>query len=254
MPSEASIIFAGLWSLVTAFFLYSAYWALAIRRVLQTGLYRRQALWLAGIGIYFGALGGFLTPVLTLQLNTLEINVLGGSFLAFGSILEFLWIDTTVRIARRSDPRLRDTLRWSKLRYLFWIITIFGAAGAIALSATQGVSAAGPYGGTLSGTLFFGAIALFLSAKRSGDSVLRRHLTWAALAIFFTWVVSQATNPLFHAVTDPYIVQSMIYPLVAAAAYSLYRSAKSLIPLGRLTSADVGPSNAPTPLNAPPVQ
>ena len=240
MPSEATVLFAILWSIVTALFLYGAYWAFAIRRVLLTRLYRRQALWVAALGIYFGALGLFLTPVLTLQLNTLVINILGGIFLGFGSVLEFLWIDTTVRIARRSDPRFRDTMRWSKLRYLFWVITMFGAVSAIISSATTGVSAAGPYGGTLSGILLFGAIALFLSARRSGDAILRRHLTWAALAILFTWIVSQATNPLFRIVTDPYIVQSVIYPLVAAAAYFLYRSAKSLIPLGRLETVKLG--------------
>ena len=234
MLSDATFIFATLWSLVTAVFLYGAYWAFAIRRVLLASIYRRQALWVAFLGIYFGAIGVFLTPVLTLQVNTLAINILGGAFLGFGSVLEFSWIDTTVRIARRSDPSLRDTLRWSKLRYLFWIITIFGAVGAIFSSAYTGISSAGPYGGTLSGTLFFGAIALFLSARRSGDSILRRHLVWAALAILFIWIVSQATSPLFRFVSDPYIVQSVLYPIVAAAAFFLYRSAKSLIPLGRL--------------------
>ena len=247
MQSDASILFAALWSIVTAFFLYGAYWALAIRKVLLTSIYRRQALWTAALGIYFGAVGLFLTPVLTLAVNNLAVNILEGVFLAFGSILEFLWIDTTVRIARRSDPLHRDTMRWSWLRYLFWVITIGSAGGAIVDSATAGFSGAGPFGGTLSGALFFGAIALFLSAKRSGDAVLRHHLTWAAFAILFIWIVSQAVDPLFRYVSDPFLVQSIIYPIVVAASYFLYRSAKSLIPLGHLSSADVGPSNAPIP-------
>ncbi len=38
MPSELGYVFLGLWLLVTALFLYSAYWSFTIRRALVTSL------------------------------------------------------------------------------------------------------------------------------------------------------------------------------------------------------------------------
>lgn len=231
MPSEASILFIGLWLLVTALFLYSSYWAFTIRRVLVTSLYRREAQWIGGMGIFFVLLSAFLTIALSFQLNTLATNILGGLIISGGFVLIFLWIDSTILIARRSDPLFRDTLRWSRLRYLFWVVTIGGALGAIATAIQSGISTIAPY----SSTLFFGAIALLFSARRSGDSTLRRHLKWTGLCVFLLWLGSQAQDPLSKIISDTYLVQSLIYPLVAAGAYSLYRSAKSLVPLGHLT-------------------
>ncbi len=249
MLSEGAIIFTILWSGATALFLYAAYWALIIRKVLLTNLYRRQALWTAAMGIYFVTLAAFLTIVLTLQLYTLETNILGGLVISSGSILEFLWIDSTVRIARRSDPLLRDTLHWSKLRYFLWIGSIGGAASAMITAITLGFSTVGAISGEFGGALLIGAIALFLSGRRSGDVTLRHHLTWAASCIFLLWLVGQSVGPLFRIIVDSYTVQSIIFPLVAAGAFCLYKSARSLIPIGHL-SLEAGISNDPSPLAA----
>lgn len=240
MLSETSILFIGLWLLVTALFLYSSYWAFSIRRVLVTSLYRREAQWIGGMGLFFVLLSAFLTIALSFQLNSLATNILGGLIIAGGFVLIFLWIDSTVLIARRSDPLFRDTLRWSKLRYLFWFVTLTGAIGTIISAIQSGLSTVAPYGGAL----FFGAVALLISARRSGDSTLRRHLKWTGLCVFLLWLGSQSQDPLSRIISDPYLVQSLIYPLVAAGAYSLYRSAKSLVPLGHLTQSE---DKAPSP-------
>jgi len=192
------------------------------------------------MGLFFVLLSAFLTIALSFQLNSLATNILGGLIIAGGFILIFLWIDSTVLIARRSDPLFRDTLRWSKLRYLFWLATIGGAVGAITTAIDSGLSTIAPYGGAL----FFGAIALLISGRRSGDSTLRRHLEWTGLCVFLLWLASQAQDPLFRVITDPYLVQLLIYPLVAAGAYSLYRSAKSLVPLGHIM-LDEGVTHSP---------
>lgn len=235
MLSEASILFLALWLLVTILFLYSSYWAFVIRRALVTSLYRREALWIAGMGLFFVTLSAFLTIALSFQLNSLATNILGGLVISGGFVLIFLWIDSTVLIARRSDPLFRDTLRWSRIRYFFWVITIGGAAGSFITAIQSGFSTIAPYGGLL----FIGAIALLISARRSGDPTLRRHLRWTGLCVFLLWLASQAQDPLSRLISDPYLVQSLIYPLVAAGAYSLYRSAKSLVPLGHLTLDEV---------------
>ncbi len=244
MPSELGYLFLASWLFVTAIFLYSAYWSFMIRRALVTSLYRRQAFWVGGMGVYFVALSVFLAFALTLEITELSINILGGLIISSGFILIFLWIDSTVSIARRSDPLFRDTLRWSKLRYLFWLVTIGGAIGALFTSINSGFSTVAGFGGAL----FFGAVALLLSAKRSGDMTLRRHLTWTGLCIFLLWLSSQLQQPLSYHFADPFLVQSLTVPLVAAGAYSLYRSAKSLVPLGHLMSTDAdAPSISTSP-------
>jgi hypothetical protein len=243
MPSELGYVLLGLWLLVTALFLYSAYWSFIIRRALVTSLYRRQAFWVGGMGVYFVILSAFLAIALSLELSALSINILGGLIISSGFILIFLWIDSTIRIARRSDPLFRDTLRWSRLRYLFWFVTVGGAVGAVFTSINSGFSTVAPFGGTL----FFGAIGLLLSAKRSGDSTLRRHLTWTGLCIFLLWLGSQITQPLSHYIADPFLVQSLTYPAVAAGAYCLYKSAKSLVPLAHLGISEADGTNIQTP-------
>ena len=105
-----------------------------------------EAFWVGGMGVYFVALSVFLAVALTLEINALSINILGGLIISFGFILIFLWIDSTVSIARRSDPLFRDTLRWSKLRYLFWLVTIGGAVGALFTSINSGFSTVAGFG------------------------------------------------------------------------------------------------------------
>src|SRR5690349_14769390 len=109
MLSDFSLIFLALWLLVVALFLYSAYWAFSIRSVLSIRLYRRQAFWLGAMGVYFVSLSAFLSVALTLELNALSVNVLGAAIISFGFVLIFFWIDSTVLVARRSDPLFRDT-------------------------------------------------------------------------------------------------------------------------------------------------
>ncbi len=239
---DTSTVFLALWLVVTGLFIYSAYWAFTIRKVLLASLYRRQALWVGGMGIYFVVLSAFLSIALTLQLNTFATNLAGGLIISFGFVLIFLWIDSTIRVARRSDPLFRDTLRWSKLRYWFWVITFGGAGGSLVTSITSGFSTIAPYGGVL----FFGAIALLISARRSGDKTLRRHFEWTAVCIFLLWIASQAQQPLFRVISDTFLVQSLIYPIVAVGAYCLYRSARSLIPLTHLDTTDTTVPGIPT--------
>jgi hypothetical protein len=231
------VLFFGLWTLVVAVFLYAAYWAFTIRRVLLTPLYRREAFWVGAMGIYFVGLGVFLAIALTLQLNDLPVNLLGAFIFAFGFTLIFFWVDSTIHIARRSDPLFRDTLRWSKLRYVFWIVTIGGAIGAFITSITSGFVSATPFGGAL----LFGAIALLLSGRRSADVTLRGHLRWTGLCIFIEWLVGQTVQTLSQRLTDPYLAQSLTWPIVLAGAYCLYRGARSLAPVGHMAMIE-GPS------------
>ena len=240
MLDDFAILFLALWFIVVAIFGYSAYWAFALRRVLMQHLYRRQASWVGWMAIYFVVISTFLTLALSFNVNLLPINILGGLLISSGFIVLFFWIDSTIRVARRSDPLYRDSGRWSKLRYLWGIATIGGAIGALVDSIFSGFTTVAPF----SGALLFGAITLLLSAKRSGDPTLRMHLKWMGLCIFILWLGNQIIGPLFNIITDAYLVETIALALVGLSAYSLYRSARSLAPIGRLSrieAAGLGP-------------
>ena len=236
MPSELSTIFFASWLLVSALFSYAAYWAFIIRRALVRGLYRRQASWVVAMGIYFVVLSSFLTLAIYFDLNNLAVNILGGAIIGAGFIIIFAWMDTTIRVARRSDPLSRDTLHWSKLRYFLGFVTLGGALGSVFESVTSGFSQVAPYGGAL----FIGALGLLISARRSGDTTLRKHLVWTGLCTFFLWLASQAEMPLseIQLLTQLNLSQVFTFGIVAVGAFSLYKSAKSLVPLGHMSAVE----------------
>ena len=230
MPSLVATTFFIAWLLVAALFLYSAYWAFVIRRALMHRLYKRQALWVGSMAVYFVALSSFLTVVIEYNINVLAVNASGGLLIASGFVVLFLWIDSTIRVARRSDPLYRDSFRWSKLRYFWGIVTTFGAVGAVFDAINSGLAAAAPFGGAL----LFGAIALLLTGSRSGDPTLKTHLKWTGLCIFLLWLSSQLVDVLSKILLDADLAQAITFGLVALGAYALYRSARSLAPIGHL--------------------
>ncbi|HEV2121116.1 MAG TPA: hypothetical protein VGS11_13570 [Candidatus Bathyarchaeia archaeon] len=236
MPSELSTIFFASWLLVSVLFSYAAYWAFIIRRALVRGLYRRQASWVVAMGIYFVALSSFLTLAIYFNLNTLAVNILGGAIIGSGFIIIFAWMDTTIRVARRSDPLSRDTLHWSKLRYFLGLVTLGGALASVIQAISSGFSQVAPYGGAL----FIGALGLLISARRSGDATLRKHLVWTGLCTFFLWLASQAEMPLseIQLLTQLNLSQVLTFAIVAVGAFSLYKSAKSLILLGHISAVE----------------
>jgi hypothetical protein len=236
MPSDLSVAFFVLWIIVAVIFSYATYWAYIIRKVLVHHLYRRQATWVGRMGIYFVALSSFLTLALSYGINSLYVNIVGGLLIGSGFIVIFAWMDSTIRVARLSDPLFRDTLRWSKLRYFLGFGTVGGAIASVISAIMSGFSQVAPFGGAL----FLGAFALLLSASRSGDMTLKKHLTWTGLCTFFLWLGSQVEMPLSRIplLAQLNLSEVITYVFVAAGAYSLYRSAKSLVPLGHMSIAD----------------
>jgi hypothetical protein len=188
------------------------------------------------MGVYFVALSSFLTFALSTGVSSLYVNVSGGLLIGSGFIVIFAWMDSTIRVARLSDPLFRDTLHWSKLRYFLGFGTVGGAIASVISAIMSGFSQIAPFGGAL----FLGAFALLISASRSGDITLKKHLTWTGLCTFFLWLGSQVQMPLsrIQFLVQLNLPDVITYVFVAAGAYSLYRSAKSLVPLGHVSIAD----------------
>jgi hypothetical protein len=243
---------------------YAAYWSFGIRRALSVPLYRRQAF---GIGLIAAneaivdplnhALGGGLGDVYV------PVFLLIQSYLL---VIWFYWIDASVLAGRRSDPLLRDTIHWSRLRRLLWPLILVLVAIPVGTAlyfqlvtgslpefvidwASLQVVSSSPsqlaldfFGYSYQAIIWvFAAAALVLTALRSKDMRLRRQLEWFgaySLISIFVYTVGN-TNFFVHGTLESVLFGSSIL----AQAYFIYRAARSLAPVGHLPAID--PESAP---------
>jgi len=209
-------------------FAYTVYLALSIRRALSVGAYRNQAL---GVGLV----------ALAWILLLLDYAVLGathdyGPFsgvVGLVMIMLFYWVDSSVLAARRSDPLLRDTLKWRWLRVVIWVLIVSATVVAASLASyyqiTTGIEPQFMYGqgygfgvGYLPATIVViaGIVALPISAYRTKDRFLRRSLEWFGAFVVILPIVGATTVPI------------ETFAALTVAGYCLYRSARSLVPHG----------------------
>src|SRR4029077_18012675 len=114
--SDNLAILPAITELVTvALFLYTAYWAFTIRRVIPLPLFRRQALWVGIVGAYFAGVFSFSDIYGVYNTTSAVINFIGSFLFFIGFIVIVAWVDVTVRIARKTDPLRRDTFHWMRL-------------------------------------------------------------------------------------------------------------------------------------------
>jgi len=240
--------------------LYTAYWALAIRQALVSRLYRNQALWLATECLLFIASGSLETRT-SIHLFFVANGLVQGCF--FLSIAA--WADSTLRIARRSDPLLRSLLAWDKLRWV--VLPLFGlllipftyySVTTGSIFNLQGIALLTiPWTASLFFLLLFilstyGAVAFLIGAGRIRDAPLRGELKW--ISVFFasilgTFVPALLTTSAASSGALKYLdysfsnIPSAIIVLVAY--YALYRSARSLAPLNRITQDELAKMEVP---------
>jgi len=203
----------------------AGYWALSLRRALFVRTYRNQALAVVMAAVATGFIGlanlSPGSPAAGSQTGggTLVDFLVGGPlFLSLVFLGLFYMVDSTSRAGRLSDPLLRDTLHWSKVRNVLWGLDI----AFVVLTVPTGIF-------LVIFTFFFpivsGALLFPLLARRSGDPTLRRHLGW--LGVFFIFFFLSAflffdSLPLSGA-------------FLVVAGICLYGSARSLAPLNRLS-------------------
>ncbi len=224
---------------------YGAFWAFSIRGALASRFYRNQALLLGAMCLVYGS-----TNFLTYS-NSATIETAFDIYYGFLFVGLFAFIDSTIRVARRSDPLLRSILRWEKLRIALWC-----GIGVIAITnvfPVFGLSYANAVAGTLPGGLVWSIIISFIfvvggagvliGARRSRDPVLRRSLKWLGVAIVLLFPTISATIVLgaLGVSTFDQFYSFAALPGGAIAillAYALYRSARSLAPITRLPAIE----------------
>jgi hypothetical protein len=238
---------------------YTAYWALVIRRSLMVQLFRRQALWTGAIAaIYTGLFSVAFTFLLIIHSSSSLLDFIVSVSQDIGIIMIFAWIDTSVKIARRSDPLLRDTLSWSKLRILLWTIIIGAFISTYYFSISSALA-----GGSLSNApslpllislvtalatpFVSGLVVLPISAARSKDPIFRRHLKWFSIfVIVLGTTVWLAVSAIFQGSVTGFIdiievigkvpvLNEVTFLVIIIASCALYQSARSLAPINRLT-------------------
>ncbi len=247
VKSSGSAPFLPLVILVVAMFAYAAYWGLMIRRGLAVPVYRNQAfgITLVSVGYIVQLIGNYLS------LTTFASNPIISSNAAFGLrytlvlLLTFYWIDASMRASQDTDPLSRDTLLWSKVRYVLWSINVTIPAifiGFLLLTGNYQLTDSISGGllvdviGTLSVvplvvTFVSGIVSLPFAAARSKDRNLRRQIEWFALSNLFLFLV---LNVLPGLLPNNSVAQGMSQFLgLLLGGYCLYRSALALVPLNR---------------------
>jgi hypothetical protein len=225
--------------------LYAGYWAFSIRKALAGRIYRNHALWLGAFCVPF-AVSSFITYT-----NSPIISELLDVYFAALILTVFAWVDSTIPVARRSDPLLRNILRWDKVRLVVWPV-LFGLAAVILyLGATVNFTTNPPLLffqlllAFILGPFVIGAPAMLIGARRSGDLILRGSLKWFGillLMLLLSIVISTVIEQGIFGVSNYDLYYS--YPalpgavFIILAAYSLYKSARSLAPTNKLALSD----------------
>jgi hypothetical protein len=225
--------------------LYAGYWALTIRKALVGRIYRNQALWLGAFCIPF-AVAGFITYT-----NSQTISEAIGVFFLVLVLTVFAWVDSTIPVARRSDPLLRNIIHWEKVRIVIWAALLGLAATLLYYSFAVNFTVNSPM--VLNALLLayitlpfaIGGPAILIGARRSRDAVLRGSLRWFGmfllillLSILVNTIVLQGifgvgSYDLYY--SYPALPAAVVVNL---AAFSLYKSARSLAPTNKLSLSD----------------
>jgi len=235
---------------------YAAYWAFEIRRALASRLYRSQAL---GIGLV-----ALIPSVVQIGLTGTYLNVLPGEFQyalpVMAALIIYYWTDTSVRAGRRSDPLSRDTLHWSRLRYILLVLIIitliYGSLNVSydVLKGITGFTVATPL--APSGYFFIfiiapiiiplitGAVILPVAGLRSKDPVLRKHLQWFGFFAVSLLTITIGLSILLYNPLQSLLIQDLGCVI---GGMCLYKSSKSLAPINRLSMDEVPKKGPPSP-------
>jgi hypothetical protein len=245
--------------------IYAAYWSFIIRRKMMTRLYRRQTS-IVGLFSLYGTVSiilfyavYFFAPNLPTALKPILVSVqefLYGITPAIG----LAWADSSIRVGRRLDPLLRDSFRWSRMRWVLWTSMVLSN---IAFFVGNGLTTA--YGllakvGLASALILLGisVVVVFRAANRAADRDYRGSLEWfVAFLVFFLiynagfiplLLVLSVNNLFVYTPVDfiwGIVANLMIIPMLF---YCLYRCSRSLVPLNRLSLIDSSQSADEDPL------
>jgi hypothetical protein len=243
-----TIFLAGLiWLLL---FSYSGLIALRVRKALFVPIYKKQALSVAIVGLGWAVIAVVSTFFFYLSAGNLGFdNYIAGSVELFAFTILFYWIDSVATTSRRADPLLRDSLKWSHLRIVIWVIVLGGTMINASLYFVFGPTLGGPFsfGYNIYAieaivrfvlTPLVGTLLIWMVYRRTKDILLRDHLKWLEvllILLFFGTLLFELIAPLNTPRTyeQLFFANSVLYVSFFGACYCLYRGATSLAPVNR---------------------
>jgi hypothetical protein len=221
----------------TIAFLYGAYWAFEIRKALASPIRRNLALWQGVVGVATAG-SSFLT-----YSNNFVISVVIVIYYSIFFPVLFAYLDSLVKVARRSDPLLRSIIRWEKTRYVGWVgVALIAVFNVLSLFPSAAVA-------NLAGelvTIFIpipfivGGAGIFVGARRIKDPLLKGNLKWAGFVLLLVVLDTVASIVESLAGLTNYQIYYSLWGLPAfvltmLAAYCFYKSARSLAPISHFT-------------------
>jgi hypothetical protein len=199
-------------------------------------VYKSKALWMAAL------MSSILISELSVFVQFPQTTV--GSLLAFSPLIlvivvSYAFVDRTILVAMRSDFFHRDVIGWMKVRIPGFVLVAVAICLAAATSALiPSSSSTVPFWSTVTFNAFvvvvpvvlgYAALAVVISARRTADRTLKRHIILIGLSLAcFAGLLALFATPntdFFNLVADALNVGSL---------YLLYRAVMSLTPLGRL--------------------
>jgi hypothetical protein len=214
-------------------FLFAAYRAFAIGRLLVSGAYRNRAFWTGGTLIAL--------ILLTIASSLPASNPLGSAAFVLIFVVLLAFVDSSIKVTQDTDFFHRSPLGWQRLRKPLYIIIIpLLVVGALTIGLAPPNSNLTFVGvvlwfGAGGAALSLSAAAMVVGAKRTSDRSMRRFVRMLGLAIicmvlFFTvWI---PFSPFSATVQDLGSLFSEFF--IPLAAYFLYLAVMSLSPVGRI--------------------
>jgi hypothetical protein len=219
--------------------LYAAYWAFEIRKALASPIRRNMALW-QGSATLIAAATIFVT-----YSNSFVLLLLEAAFYDVAFVVIFAFLDSLLKVTRRSDPLLRDIIHWQQTRYIGWAAVALTAAFN-PLYAFFPQSNAVPILVDIFNAVIFvvGGAGVLVGAPRIKDPVLKGNLKWIGLgllcviAVISTDIVESAAGLSNYTVyySYPALILGLFFGLTG---YCFYRAARHLAPISRLTEKAV---------------
>jgi hypothetical protein len=252
---------------------YTAQRAFKIRNSVLLPIHRYQALWVGMTAIYWVveiilySTVPFLNFVYPQQVLAAKIPILivGVAGLYFGYSFTFAWVDAIVPIARGSDPRNRDPIKWRYSRLVIWAVigAVFAFGAYYFVLPLLNETATGLYGPDGLSIFFYSEIApfffsigiimaiiLFISYSKSSDAFLRKHMRWLISYVLvldflsvFIWADRSGVSALMgsalpgFSISAPIFAVSLIIDL--AESFCLYKCVLSLAPLNRFPAKEM---------------
>lgn len=270
MPGSANLeillVILPFFAIYLAWISYTSQKAFRIRNSVLLPTHRYQALWVGASAIFWLVIFSLylLVPFLYILFPSqvlsakVPIAVIGIATLYFGLALSLAWTDAIVPIARSSDPRNRDIIRWRYSRVILWVILATGfVLGAYllvpSLLKNPGTGVLGPIA---LGSLFYTEIApffafigtvigiiLFISYFHSYDASFRKHLKWLiayTLVLVFQSLFVFVERSNLSTLTGNALPGSVVFEFVGIVfifayieGFCLYKCAQSLAPINR---------------------